>query len=83
MLFWESTRALGPFSSDKLISLLAWISNYINYEVLGEITYSFVNSNGCTVEVWKLVNIISSNFGELTSNFIPFLPLGEHIQERR
>ena len=29
----------------------AWISNYIHYNVRGEITYPFLNFNGCTVEV--------------------------------
>ena len=29
----------------------AWISNYIHYKVWDEITYPFLNFNGCTVEV--------------------------------
>ena len=29
----------------------AWISNYIHYNVWGEITYPFLNFNGATVEV--------------------------------
>ena len=29
----------------------AWISNYIHYKLLDEITYPFLNFNGCTVEV--------------------------------
>ena len=36
--------------TNTLIS--AWISNYIRYNVWDEITYPFLNSNGCTVEVW-------------------------------
>ena len=28
-----------------------WISNYIHYKVWDEITYPFLNFNGCTVEV--------------------------------
>ena len=31
--------------------LLAWISNYTHYNVWDEITYPFLNFNGCTVEV--------------------------------
>ena len=34
---------------DCIIS--AWISNYIHYKVWDEITYPFLNFNGCTVEV--------------------------------
>ena len=29
----------------------AWISNYIEYKVWGEITYPFLNLNGAAVEV--------------------------------
>ena len=46
-------------SPDSIISLPvyaikhggAWISNYIHYKVWDEITYPFLNFNGCTVEV--------------------------------
>ena len=31
--------------------VLAWISNYIHYKVLDEITYLFLNFKGATVEV--------------------------------
>ena len=34
-------RPLGP----------AWISNHIHYKLCDEITYPFLNFNGCTVEV--------------------------------
>ena len=40
--------------------LLTLISNYIHYIVSDEITYSFLNFNGTTVEVYEWV-----------SNFIP------------
>ena len=33
------------------IQIPAWISNYIHYEVWGDITYPFLNFNGCTIEV--------------------------------
>ena len=35
---------LGPL-------LLTWLSNYIHYKVWDEITYPFLNFNGCTFEV--------------------------------
>ena len=38
----------------------AWISNHIHYKLWDEITYPFSNFNGCTVDVWELIN-----------NFIP------------
>ena len=38
----------------------AWKSNYIGNKVWYETTYSFLNFNGCTVEVWEWI-----------SNFIP------------
>ena len=36
----------------RLLTLIpAWISNYIHYKVWDEITYPFLNFNGCTIEV--------------------------------
>ena len=46
---------------------VAWITNYIHYNVWDEITYPFPNFNGTTIEVWKWI-----------SNFIPHFP-GEVI----
>ena len=40
-----------PFILHGLTFILAWITNYIHYKVLDEITYPFLNFNGCTVEV--------------------------------
>ena len=40
-----------PFYLHGLTSILAWISNYILYDVWAEITYPFLNFNGATVEV--------------------------------
>ena len=34
----------------------AWISNYIHYEMWGEITYPLPNLNGATVEVWEWIS---------------------------
>ena len=45
----DATR--DPFYSYGLISIPAWISNYINYKEWDEITYPFLNFNGATVEV--------------------------------
>ena len=41
----------GPFYQHGLTFIPAWISNYIHYNVWDEITYPFLNFNGCTVEV--------------------------------
>ena len=32
----------------------AWISNHIPSKMLDEITYPFLNFNGCTIKVWEL-----------------------------
>ena len=42
---------LGPLFWHGLTLIPAWICNYIYYEVWDEITYPFLNFNGCTVEV--------------------------------
>ena len=60
ILGWHSYDGRGPFYSHGLTSTLAWIRNYIYYNVWYEITYPFPNFNGCTVEIW-----------EWLSNFIP------------
>ena len=44
------------------IHINANYSNYIHYKVWGEMTYSFQNVNGTTVEVWEWI-----------SDFIPYL----------
>ena len=41
----------SPFYLHGLTFIPAWISNYIHYEVWGEITYPFLNFNSATVEV--------------------------------
>ena len=43
-----------------LTKMPAWISNYIHYKVLDEITYPFPKFNGATVEIWEW---ISNNTG--------------------
>ena len=45
----------GPFYFHPGLTLIpAWINNYIHYKVRDEITYPFLNFNGCTVELyWK------------------------------
>ena len=41
----------GPFYQHDLTLIPAWISNYTHFNVWGEISYPFLNFNGCTVEV--------------------------------
>ena len=41
----------GPFYWRGLTLILERISNYIHYKVWDEITYPFINFNGCSVEV--------------------------------
>ena len=36
--------------------ILAWISNYIHYEVWDEITWEFLKFNDATIEVWKWIS---------------------------
>ena len=55
----------GPFYWHGLTLIPPWISNYMPRKVLNEITYPFLNFNGCTVEVYKWI-----------SNFIPHIMFG-------
>ena len=41
----------GQFYQHGLTLIPAWISNHIYFELWDEITYPFLNFNGCTVEV--------------------------------
>ena len=41
----------APFYQRGLTLIPVWISNYMPGKVWGEITYPFLNFNGCTVEV--------------------------------
>ena len=41
----------GLFYYHGLTLIPAWISNYLPSRVWNEITYPFLNFNGCTVEV--------------------------------
>ena len=50
----------GPFHQHELTSISAWISHYMPNKVCDEVTYPFPNFNGCSIEVWELIN-----------NFIP------------
>ena len=42
--------------------ITAWLSNYIYYEVQDEITHSFLDFNGATVEVWEWISNFTSHF---------------------
>ena len=41
----------GSFYYHGLTLIPAWISNYIHYNVWDEITYPFLNFNGCTLKL--------------------------------
>ena len=40
----------------------AWISNYTHYKLWDEITYPFLNFNGCTIEVQQWISNLISHF---------------------
>ena len=73
-LKWMNTnqwmRLLPPDSSHSSMTwwchnmemLSAWISNYIHYKVWDEITYPFLNFNGCTIEVKEWISNFISHF---------------------
>ena len=44
----------GPFTNNGSTLIPAWISNNMPSKMWDEITYSYPNFNGCTVEVWEL-----------------------------
>ena len=48
---YSSFSASSPFYLHGLTLIPAWICNHIQYKVWDEITYPFLNLNGCTVEV--------------------------------
>ena len=41
----------GPFYQHGLPLFPVWMCNHIHFKVWDEITYPFLNFNGCTVEV--------------------------------
>ena len=46
-----------------------WMSNNIHYKVCGEITYTFANCGGVTVEVWESISIFFPQFtGHVITN---------------
>ena len=49
--------------------ILAWISNYIHYNVWDEITYPLPNFNGGTVEIWEWIRNFIPHF---TGNVITY-----------
>ena len=51
-----------PFYEHGLTLIPGWISNYIFWIVLDEITYPFPNINGATVEVWEWVTNFTQHF---------------------
>ena len=41
----------APFTKNGLTLIPAWISKHIHSKLWDEITYPFLNFNGCTIEV--------------------------------
>ena len=41
----------APFTNNGLTLIPAWLNNYTPRKVWDEITYPFLNFNGCTIEV--------------------------------
>ena len=61
-----------PFYQHGLTFIPAWISNYIQSKVHGEITYPFPNFNDDTVEVWEWIsNFIPDFTGHAETKVIP------------
>ena len=60
VLLWLATW--GPFYWLGLTLIPAWLSNYICYELWGEIAYPFPNFNVATVEVWEWISNFIPNF---------------------
>ena len=52
---------MGPFYWHDLTLILAWMNNYILYNMWNDITYPLTNFNGATIEVWEWI-----------CNFIPY-----------
>ena len=48
---WSFNHLFRLTTKEHLWPLATWISNHIHYKVWDEITYPFLNFNGCTVEV--------------------------------
>ena len=56
----------GTILLNGLTLISAWISNHMPWELWDNITHSFPNFNGCTVEVWEWIR-----------NFILYIPMLE------
>ena len=56
---------MGMAMHGTLTLILAWISNYIHYKVWDEITYPFLNFNGCTVEVKEWISNLSHTLQDM------------------
>ena len=50
------SHTCSPFYLHGLTLIPTWISSHIPSKVWDEITYPFLNFNGCTVEVWEWIN---------------------------
>ena len=52
---------MDPFYQQSFILIPAWISNHAHNKVRDELTYPFLNFDGCIVEAWEWI-----------SNFTPY-----------
>ena len=52
----------GPFYSQSLTSISAWLSIHMSCNVWGEIAYPFPNLNGATVEVSEWISNVIPHF---------------------
>ena len=55
-------KGLGPLLLIGLTLILAWINNHTPGKMWDEITYPFLNFNGCTVEVYKWISNFIQHF---------------------
>ena len=62
VMYFALASLRGPFLLTCLTLILAWISNFIHYNVWDVITYPFPNLNGCTVEVWEWISNFTPHF---------------------
>ena len=53
---------LDPFYKYGLSLIPTWVSKYIQVKVRDEITYSFSNFNGATIEGWDWISNFIVNF---------------------
>ena len=60
----------GPILLTWIDDSPACVSNHIHYEVWNTITYLFPNFNGCTIEIWELILLLSNFNPRFTGHVI-------------